>query len=86
MNAQDSRLTCEHCHGTGYISTAIGKPPCPACSASEIVRGGQDSPQPVAWRVSKPDCGVMYLTDNEDWACFCASHGLTVEALAVIRQ
>lgn len=36
MNALDSRLTCEHCRGTGYIITALGKLPCLTCSASEV--------------------------------------------------
>lgn len=40
----------------------------------------------VAWRISKPGCPTMYLTEDEDWACFCATHGLIVEALAVIPQ
>ncbi|SMP71733.1 hypothetical protein [Noviherbaspirillum suwonense] len=42
MNAQDSRLTCEHCHGTGYITTALSKLPCLTCSTSEFVSTGQD--------------------------------------------
>lgn len=41
--------------------------------------------KPVAWRISN-NKNMVYLTDNEDWACFCAAHGLTVEALAVIPQ
>jgi hypothetical protein len=40
----------------------------------------------VAWRISKPGCPTMYLTEDADWACFCAAHGLIVEALAVIQQ
>lgn len=44
------------------------------------------APQAVAWRISKPNCPTMYLTDNEDWACFCAAHGLIVEQLGVIPQ
>jgi hypothetical protein len=40
----------------------------------------------VAWRISNGKGTQMFLTDNEDWACFCAAHGLTVEALAVIQQ
>lgn len=47
---------------------------------------GQEAPQPVAWRISKPGCATMYLTEDEDWACFCAAHGLFVESLAVIHQ
>jgi DnaJ-class molecular chaperone len=43
MNAQDSRLTCEHCHGTGYITTALGKRPCLTCSASEVSTGQESS-------------------------------------------
>ena len=31
-----SRLTCARCHGIGYVSTALGKLPCPTCSASEV--------------------------------------------------
>lgn len=39
----------------------------------------------VAWRISNHR-GMMYLTDNEDWACFCAAHGLIVEGLSLTRQ
>lgn len=31
-----SRLDCEHCHGTGYITTSLGKLPCLTCNASEV--------------------------------------------------
>jgi hypothetical protein len=35
MNATHSRLTCERCHGIGYVSTALGELPCLACSVAE---------------------------------------------------
>jgi hypothetical protein len=39
MNAAHSRLLCERCHGIGYVSTALGKLPCLACSAAEVSSG-----------------------------------------------
>ena len=43
INSQSSRLTCECCHGIGYVSTALGKLPCPACSAAEVSTGQESS-------------------------------------------
>jgi DnaJ-class molecular chaperone len=43
MNATHSRLTCERCHGIGYVSTALGKLPCLACSAAEVSTGQESS-------------------------------------------
>jgi hypothetical protein len=53
MNATHSRLTCEHCHGTGYITTALGKLPCLTCSASEV-RNRQESSEVVSNRKEAP--------------------------------
>jgi hypothetical protein len=43
-----SQLACERCHGIGYVSTALGKLPCLACSASEFVSTGQESSEVVS--------------------------------------
>jgi hypothetical protein len=43
MNATHSRLLCERCNGIGYVSTALGKLPCLACSASEVSTGQESS-------------------------------------------
>lgn len=50
MNATHSWLHCEHCHGTGYITTALSKLPCLTCSSSEFVSTGQDQSEVVSNR------------------------------------
>lgn len=45
-----SGLICERCHGTTYVSTALGKLPCLACSTSEYVSTGQEKSEVVSNR------------------------------------